>query len=306
MTLDDILTRYLSTNTRIRSPRTAEHYERSVRLFGEFLGRVPLDSDLTDDNCSGYMLAIVRAGWTEATANQRIKQLRALANWAAKRRLIEHFPTFANLTEPERLPNAYRDDDLRKLFATCKTLAGWIGPLPESLWWLSQHWWYFDTGERPEATRHLRWEHLDIINRVARVPATIRKGRQKSMVYRLSQRTCDLVTELKKYPSPDGRVWWSPFGYQAYNLRYKKLVRLAGIPQERYKSGAYRMRVTVFTWIEAHGGNATAFARHSSRRVTEAYIDHALVLAMQRGSWPRSDFNPEQPKRKWFGLLGCS
>lgn len=304
MKLSELLAHYLRVNVRIRSNRTATHYERSIRLFNEFLGYEATVRDLTDDNCAAYMLSIVRGGMTEATANQRIKQLKALWNWAAKKRLVEDFPSFANLVQPEPQPLAYSTDELRQLFHACKDRPGWIGPRPAGLWWLSQHWWYLDTGERPGATLDVAWSHVDTRARVARVPPAIRKGGRKAMTYRLSERTCDLLDELAKYPKPDERIWWQEVGYQMYLQRYAKLVDAAGIPRTRYKSGPYRMRVTVFSWIEAYGGNATAFARHSSRRVTEAYIDRALLFATQRGDWPKKDFDPERQPKKWFRLFG--
>lgn len=126
--LIDIVEKYLSVRTKIRSPRTREHYRRSVRQFAAYLGREPTLSDLSDDSLSGFLLATVDAGYAPATANQRSKQLRALWNWAAKKRLVQEFPAFEDIDEPEPLPTAWSDDELRTLFAACTNQRGWIGP----------------------------------------------------------------------------------------------------------------------------------------------------------------------------------
>lgn len=300
--VSDLLPLYFSTNIKIRHPDTRTHYERSFRQYGDYLGHQPTTDDLNDDVATGFLLWSLSHGLTEVTANQRVKQIRAFWEWAARRRLVELFPAFKSLDEPELIPVAYTMPQIEQLFAACAKQLGYIGPCPADLWWLSQHWWYFATGERTEATLALLRDHIDISGQVARVPASIRKGRLKSMAYRLPGRLCELLAEIWKYPSRSGLVWERSFGESAYYHRYKRLVTAAGLPTPRGKCGPQKMRVTVFTMIEGMGGDATAFARHSSRQVTdESYIDQALLLAMKHGVWP-PNMNPERPKgwRRWF------
>lgn len=305
--ISELLPTYFSTNINIRSEDTRTHYRRSVRQFGEYLGRIATLDDLTDDLCTGFILWSLRDGLTEVTANQRAKQIRAFWEWAARRRLVGPFPTFKDAPEPELMPVAWKAEELEKLFAGCAKQRGYIGPMPADLWWLSQHWWYFVTGERTEATLNLmRDEHVDLKAQVARVPAAIRKGGMKSMTYRLNDRLCELLAEVFKYPSRSGLVWERHIGVSAYYHRYRRLIASCGLPTPRGKCGPQKMRVTVLTMIEGLGGDAAAFARHSSRRVTdESYIDQALLLAMKKGVWP-PNLNPEKPKgwRRWFGMAG--
>jgi len=303
MTLDELLETYFRSNIKIRSADTREHYRRSVRQFAEFLGRSPTPEDLSDDNCAGFMLWTLDTGHGEVTANQRVKQLRALWEWAARRRIVQEFPTFAQLDEPAPMPVAYTPEEVAQLFEACTKQTGYIGPFPADLWWLSQHWWYWSTGERTEATLLLEREHLDLANGIARVPAKIRKGSKKNMVYRLPERCVELLTELSKYPSRDRLVWEKQFGIGAYYHRYRRLVQSAGLPTPRSKCGPKKMRITVLTMVKAMGGDATAFAKHSSPRVTESYIDEAIILAMQKGSWPPKNLNPEAKKIGWLQWL---
>lgn len=302
----ELLPLYFSTNIKIRKGDTRTHYARSFRQFGECLGHPATLDDLHDDAMTGFMLWSMGQGLTEVTANQRVKQLRAFWEWAARRRLVDKFPAFKNADEPERLPVAYTMAQLERLFAECHKQRGYIGPCPADLWWLSQHWFFFVTGERTEATLDLLREHVDLGGQVARVPASIRKGGLKSMTYRLTDRLCELLAEMFKYPSRSGLVWERQFGVSSYYHRYRRLVAAAGLPTTRGKCGPQKIRITVLTMIEAMGGDPTAFARHSSRAVTdESYIDQALLLAMKKGVWPPT-IDPEKPKgwRRWIGRTG--
>ncbi len=305
----DVLPLYFSSNIKIRQPETRTHYERSFRQFGECLGRPATLDDLCDDLVTKFILWSVGQGVAEVTANQRAKQIRAFWEWAARRRLVEVFPTFRKIEEPEQMPIAYMPGELPLLFGACKKQTGYIGPIPADLWWLSQHWWFFATGERTEATLLLRREHVDLVNGIARVPASIRKGGRKNMVYKMPPRLCELLAEVVRYPSQGGLVWERHFGLGAYHGRYRKLIASSGLPVVRGKSGPKKMRITVLTMVRALGGDATDFAKHSSKQVTDdSYIDDALILAIQKGVWPPVDINPEGSKAGWlkrfFGKAG--
>lgn len=296
---------YLSVRTKIRSGKTHEHYYRSVRQLKAFLGRVPLVSDLTDDNLAGFMLATVKAGFEPTTANQRAKQLRAVWNWCAKRRLVEHFPTFDDLDEPEPLPEAWSDDELHTLFETCAAQKGWIGPHQASAWWLTIHWWWICTAERTEATMHLERSMLKLDQQMAAVPARIRKGRVKNRFYKLTPRCCELLEQMLRTPSPTGRVFDHPWNdWKTIFGRYRKLIKSAGLPYVRGKTGPKKLRNTVYTRIEMAGGDATKFARHSDRRVTDAYLDQLMITAQKAGQWPPASFDPERPVGTWRNLWG--
>lgn len=303
------LQHYLSVNTRIRGERTREHYWRSFRQFEQYLGHPLTTADLHDDALCGFLLHTVRDGFTEATANQRAKQLRAFWTWCAKRRIVDQFPTFLDLREPEPLPEAWSDEELHLLFTGCARQQGWIGPHLASTWWLSIHWWWLATGERTEATMLLERSMLDVDKRVAKVPARIRKGGRKNQIYHLPHRLCELLEPMFLTNSPTGLVWDHPWkSWHTIYTRYRRLLVDCNLPRVRGKSGPKKMRVTVLTRIKLLGGDPTAFARHSDPRVTEAYIDQALLAAHRDGVWPPADLNPEQrPKgwRSWFGVLGA-
>lgn len=296
-TLDELCDHYLSVNTRIRDQRTRDHYRRSLRQFAHYLGCIATTDHLTDDNLAGFMLWTVDGGLVEQTANQRAKQIRALWDWAARRRMVEMFPTVKPLREPEPMPVAWKSHELPILFAACEAQRGYIGPHRASTWWSAMHWWEWDTGERAGATFNLRREFIDLQSRTASIPGRMRKGGRKAMIYRLRERTCELFAEMMKAPTDTGLVFdrnWKD--EQSFYSRYRKLIADAGLPWVARKTGLQKMRITVFTMIEANGGNATAFAKHSSRRVTESYIDGTIIAACQKGAWPTDDVRPDKPQ----------
>ncbi|MBA3483048.1 MAG: site-specific integrase [Pirellulales bacterium] len=302
--LNELSAHYLSVSTRIRNQKTRDHYDRSIRQFGDFLGRAATGGDLTDDSLCGFMLWTVAQGHAEATANQRAKQLRALWEWAARRRMVETFPTFRKLVEPEPDPVAWRHDQLGALFASCACQAGWIGPHRAATWWGGLHWWLYDSGERAAATFALRREWIDLESGTVRVPGRVRKGGRKAMIYRLRNRTRELFAEMLRPPSDSGLLFDRPWkDDQTFYGRYRKVVTGAGLPWVKRKTGLQKMRITVFTAIEAGGGDATKFARHSSRAVTESYIDQAIIAACGKGQWPREDITPNQPPTLWQRLF---
>jgi integrase len=312
--LTDVLDDYFRSNIRIRCPRTRDHYKLGIRMFGESLGHSATLGDLTDDNATAFIHWSLNDGYNEHTANQRVKQIRALWNWLAKRRLVEQFPTFHDALEPEPAPTAWTVEELHQIFDTCARQPGFVGQHFASTWWLAIHHWWLSSAERTEATMLLERSMVNLDKRVARVPASIRKGGRKNQFYTLSDRCCELFDTMFRVPSQTGLVfdhgwkhWHSIYGH------YRKFVLASGLPYVRGKSGPKKMRVTVYTMMEARGLDPSKFARHSSRAVTQHYIDQGELQATKKTIWPPTGFNPEEQPvvgsknwRTFWGLLGGS
>lgn len=299
MRLTELCDRFLAVNTRIRRQETRDHYSRSIRQFSDWLGHPATTDDLTDDALAGWMLATVDGGLTEVTANQRAKQIRSLWNWAAKRRLVETWPAVRNLIEPEPMPLAYRMEEVERLMEACRHVKGWVGPHRARDWWSSLHAFIWDTAERIGACLAMTRDLVDLDNATARVPARIRKGGRLSMTYQLRPETCGLLRVMFVPMSDSGLIWEHSWRCDSTMYRaYRAIVAQAGLKWDRRQSGFQKLRRTVLTHIELLGGNATAFARHSSRRVTEAsYLDQRILAAHSEHVWPAP------PKAKKHGLL---
>lgn len=287
----------------IRNESTRQHYRRSVSQFSEALQRPATLDDFNPDALAVFAAWTLESGWEEATANQRLKQIKSLWAWAARKRMVQEFPPRFRVPEPERSPRAWRPEELQKLFDGCAKMTGWIGPHDAGLFALALHHFLLDSGERIDAALKMTPAMVDYHNRTARLPAKIRKGGMKGMIYRLRSHTCDLLKQMeRKSDEPYFIVPWkhrsSFYGW------YRQLLQTAGLDYECRKSGPHKMRCTVLTMVAQAGGNATEFARHSSAKVTDSYLDREILVAHTRGTWPPEEFDPTEPGPTRSGLGG--
>jgi integrase len=274
-----VFDRYLPQNLKARSPSTAKQYRLAVDDFARYLGREPALSDLTDDALAGMLNHLLRRerAVAEITANERVGRLKSFWNWAARKRYVDQFPTLGRVPVPERVPRAWREAELVRLFSACRAVRGWIGDVPAWRWWTSLHGWLWCTAERIGASLALRVEHLRLDEGIAVVPAAIRKGRRKPAVYPLWD---DLVLMLREILPPKmpqrELVWPWPYNQATFYGRYRRILLHAGLPTDR-RAKPHAMRVTHASWVNLLGGDATRNLGHSSPETTrKSYIDPTL------------------------------
>jgi len=268
---------YLPERTRIGSAQTIRQYGRCLRLFGEYLERPATLDDLTDKMVGSFLRWLVRDGGVRAvTANGYVKQVKALWNWAAKKRLVPMFPTVDDLPVAKPMPMAWPEDELRLLVEHCRGLNGTIGEFSAADVWLAFHLIIWDGGERTGAMLELRWDWLDWKTGVLAVPGDFRKGGRESMLYPLKPET---VRVLRRFYDPKDEIIFAMLlPMWRFYARYKRLVIEAGLQYVPHKTGPQKMRRTYASFIEAAGGNATRALKHTSRRVTEeSYLDPRIA-----------------------------
>lgn len=268
---------YLAEKPEITSAATISQYGKSLHKFSAFLGHTATLEDLTDRNLGRFLRHRTESGVKARTANGEAKQIKAMWNWAAKKRLVQQFPTIGKLPEPEIVPQGWSQEQLRIIIATCRRIKEEGHPRLDGAIWLAFHFVQWNTGERTGAMRSLSWTMLDIKTGHLTVPAENRKGGRKAGIYWLKP---DTIEELKVvrvagderlFPFPKGEKW------SFYSI-YKELILTAGLPWVPFKTGPQKMRRTFASFIAAAGGDATAALRHSTRRTTEeSYLDPAIV-----------------------------
>jgi integrase len=178
--------RYLPQRPSIGSPKTIQQYGFIFCRLAEFLDRPSTIGDLTDETIGRFAIWRRDVGKVAAvTINGELQKIRAMWNWLAKKRLVECYPTIGNLPEPERLPKAWSRDQLAALMAAIRKQTYRIGGIPAAAWWTAFHMVAWDSGERSGALRLLTWEMLDFDRGCLSVPAPVRKGGRKAMVYHL-------------------------------------------------------------------------------------------------------------------------
>jgi integrase len=242
----NVLGDYFEAKSKL-SAETQLHYHRSIKQFGAFLGRAPTLADLSDETCGAFMQHTLQHGLTEVTANQRVKQIRALWEWAARKRLVWEFPEFQWMKEPPRKPNVWTKAELDKLLATCATRTGYVGPVRADQFWLLFHYLIIDTVEHAATLLQLRWSWFNAKKGTLAIPGSARKC-ESPIVHHLTSRTVELLTKII-HPVRD-RIFECPFSTSSsFFHRYRRLVAAAGLPTQRGKAGPHRTRETILASI---------------------------------------------------------
>jgi integrase len=278
-----VLDFYLPSNIAIRDPKTRVNYLRACDDLAEFLGRESVLSDLTDETLARFLIWLLdgsqrrRGKLAETTANERFGRIRAFWTWAARKRYVDQFPTVRCVAEPERIPRAWREDELVKLFNACRRQRGDIAGIPAWRWWVTLHGWLWCTSERIGATLRLRVSDLRLDDLLAVVPAQIRKGKREPRVYAIWP---DLAEMLRMILPPHGPerelVWPWPRKQSTLYHHYGKLLKMAGLPNDRYAK-PHAMRVSHASWRERIGEDAGRALGHKDAASTRRYIDPTLL-----------------------------
>lgn len=260
-----------------RSPRTATLYRMAIDRFSEFLGAPATLANLNDDDVCGFLqhrLTIDER--SEHTVDKERDKLRAIAEFAARKRHIAEFVDIPQISPPEKLPTCWRREHLIALLQACRETPGSIGAAMASDWWLAFHYVCVLTGERTEAMLSLRWDWLS--GNVLSVPAKVRKGGKKPQRYILPKIAMVHLERLRG--KTDVRIFAAPWKcVETFYNHYTRLLKRAGLPDSRdFKPQC--LRRTFASFLEAGGGDATAALGHSSRNVTKAsYLDTAITEA---------------------------
>lgn len=275
-----VFDRFLPQNLKARSPKTHYQYRVAFDDFERFLGRPATLEDLDDEVFAAF------ANWLHGpareicarTTNERMGRLKTAWNWLARKRIVQQFPTVGRLPEPARVPQAWTEDQLVKLFNSCRRERGFIADIPAWRWWTAIHGWWWNTAARVEETLLLPTSALDLDRGVAIVAADIRKGRTRPRLYHLWGDTVAMLREIMPPKAkPRDRVFpWEKHPSSFYNA-YTRILKRVDLPFDRY-SKPHRMRVSRASWTKAMGGDATDALGHASEKTTRRhYLDPSLL-----------------------------
>ena len=259
-----------------KSANTTRLYEVGFRKLSRFLGRPALLSDLNDDTVSSYLAA--EADYNSmSTVAKEFCQLMAIWRFAVRRQFLTTWPELVKPEPSHAIPDAWTREELASLFKAIAALGGDYNGIPESLWWEGLVRTILDTGERIGALLQTKWD--DLQGEWLTVPATSRKGKLSGKVFKLSERTQEVLQRMRpESKEPLIFPWFAV--YTSLWDKFGKILDDAGLPSGR-RSKFHKIRRTVATYYEAAGGNATVLLGHSSRKITEAYIDQRFVKTPQ-------------------------
>jgi integrase len=264
---------YFKENSNITSEVTKRRYRRAVTWLGEAVRHAPTTADFCDQNLAAVVAHLRETRRQQnRTINGTLECLRAFWRWArdSGQGKIERGPTVKPLKVQERPPKAWRRDELERLVRAADAQKGSICGMPASIWWLTLLTIALDTGARITEMLSMRWEWIDWHEGTVSVDASVRKGGQKFMAYRLRAIS---INWLQEHRQTSGLILpWDMDPSRLYQL-YKKILLSAGLPATR-ETSFHCLRKTFLTEIDANGGDATKAAGHSSRATTiKHYID---------------------------------
>jgi integrase len=255
-----------------RSKRTDQLFLYTIRLFSHALGRSATLEDLNDLTIAKHLEALLAVGRKPAGVNKERRQLVALWNLAAKKRLVDQFPVLPTIHEPEQLPKAWTAEELWRLRISCNMQPGEYCGVPAGRWWAALHHVLYSTGERITAVMQLRWH--DVSSDVVVFRAETRKGSKRASVARL---TSDAVAALADIRSPARELVFPWPHCPTYLYRIYKGILVRAELEADSRSMFHRMRRTHATHLAAAGGDPTTSLGHQSAGMTARYLDRRLI-----------------------------
>lgn len=261
---------YRPLRLRGRSVNTCRLYGCTIRAFGKWLGYPPTVDDLTDLMLSRYLeqRAATRSPYT---AEKERSQLVSLARFARDRGIIPAMPEVPPAPLPDRIPRAWTLAELGSLYRAAAATRGYVGTVPAGIWFAALISTIWETAERIGAVLECRPD--DFAAPHLHVRAEYRKGHKRDRIYRLSPRTCDLLTQargrlrLLEWPRSHTLLW----------AKYGDVVARAGLGRGRHLS-FHALRRSAASHYAARGGDPVQLLDHSSPRITHRwYLDRRLT-----------------------------
>lgn len=249
----------------------------TLRHFGRFLGRPANTGDL-DNMTVAHFMGWLSEGRSPITTNKSLDKLLAQWRFLNHQGHVKTWPDVRKLPEPERVPMAWMPEEWKRLLASCKQQKGSICGVPASSWWLALHAVIYDTAERISAVMKLEWKDVDLTTTWLHIRPELRKGKTRGKMHRLHPDTIKLLKAIREPTRSPIFPWHRDIGqlWPEYSLI---LVR-AELPHDR-NSKFHRARRTVASMYKKAGGDATDLLDHSSRKITQAYLDPRIIGQVQ-------------------------
>jgi len=200
---------------------------------------------------------------------------------------VEQWPTVQRPAPPDVLPIAFTEQQLAALFDASQREDGYIGGIRAHLWWAAWLSFIWCSGERLSASLAIRYEWVDLERGIVTIPAAVRKGGRRPALYHLWPW---VVQRMQAIAQPQREMWFPwPFTLDCYWYRFGRILRRAGIPDDRWRK-THALRKTHATFRYIAGQDATAALMHSDPATTiKHYLDRSMLPA------PEPLFNPWQP-----------
>jgi integrase len=267
--------------------RTVELYLQSIARFEDHLGHPPSFDDLDDLIVSRFLRERCNAkvfGRTTISRHSVKKdrtQLVAMWTLAAKKRLqkadgsVVEFPALPPFRVPEKAPQGYLLDEVKRLISSCQAFRGVTGrrPKPRSWFFATLYLTLWQTAGRIGEVMAATWGDVDWQRGVIRFRAETRKKQTRDIDRPLSP---DLLLLLARHQgAPDERIWdWERLPNTIY-LHLRRQCNRLGIKCR----GFHGFRKAAASYFHAAGGAAHDLLDHHDQGglARKHYLDPRIV-----------------------------
>jgi len=254
---------------------TDKNYRASFSQFGEFLGRTPLLTDLTEQKLSLFLAWLIATHYA-TTSNQIVKRLMALARYAFRKRLLTEEPEIQYLQEPKRIPRAYQTREMSEILIALAKASGEIAGIPAAYWWVALYQVVYWTGLRKEAALSVLQSDVNLTEGTLFVVAEAQK-QKADQFFRLHE---DCVSAIRQIWLPQRRLlfpWEKTEG--TFYRHLHGLLAAAGLPHSR-RDLLQRVRRTTYTYSKLGGIDAGHQLGHHSDQSAH-YEDTTITCRRQ-------------------------
>jgi integrase len=275
---------YRPLRLRGRSGRTTLLHHAAIKQFSKWLSGQGIAAEAQICHLDELLLARYLEARSEYrspyTVERERSSLMALARLAWERRVtgLDRMPTCPPSVLPDRVPTAWTEQQLQKLWSAALAAPGRIGRIPASLYWPATIRLAYETGERIGAL--LATPRTDYQRPTLTVQPQARKGGRRGRIYHLSDDLCDLLDAMNSYGYEMLLPWPLTPTYRYRHLQ--AILQAAGLAEKRL--AFHQVRRSAISHIAAAGGDPVAFAGHSNPAVTKRwYLDPRMA---ERGPAP--------------------
>jgi integrase len=250
--------------------RSISLYQYTIAAFSDFIGHAATVGDLEELAVARFLAARL-AGKAAATVAKDRAQLHALWQMAARRGLSKTWPEIRRVRVPERVPEAWMADEVRRLIDAASQERGMIEGVPAGDFWNALVRLLYETGERVSAVMSVEWNDIKADSVLYR--AETRKGQTRDILRTITP-SCSAALESIRRPRRLVFAW--PLSKSMLWYRMGRICKRAGLPHDR-RSKFHRIRRTTASHYAAAGGDAQRLLDHSSPAVTKRYLDPRIL-----------------------------
>lgn len=271
------------------SEKTVADFRIALNRFRAFFiasdrGSEPTIGDLDDDTLVDFLCWITEdQGCAPETGNKYAANLKAIWNFAKRKKIIDCEPDFDLLKVPKHDRKVWTPQQLEQLLTAARRVDGYVGPVPANVFWPALILTILTTAGRINSVMRIAigdvdFDRNEILLRHENVKdnADLRKPmlpEAKAAILQLLKHqrlTADQDSPLFGcWPYDKNGDYWA-----ILRKHYKRILIDAGLPVKRRNLFHCLRAVTVTRITKSHGIRAAqAFCDHSSESVTRAYCD---------------------------------